>query len=64
MASAYLLAEFVRSQNATVDLRGLRAVSDFDNEFQLADITALWRRNWRACLTQPIIVLYILYPDP
>lgn len=33
-----LLAEFVRSQNATVILRGLRAVSDFEYEFQLADM--------------------------
>lgn len=33
-----LLAEFVRQQNATVILRGLRAVSDFEYEFQLADM--------------------------
>ncbi|GAA3561245.1 MULTISPECIES: pantetheine-phosphate adenylyltransferase [Marinobacter] len=33
-----LLAEFVREQNATVILRGLRAVSDFEYEFQLADM--------------------------
>lgn len=33
-----LLAEFVRSQGATVLLRGLRAVSDFEYEFQLADM--------------------------
>ena len=31
-----LLSEFVREQNATVILRGLRAVSDFEYEFQLA----------------------------
>lgn len=31
-----LLTEFVREQNATVILRGLRAVSDFEYEFQLA----------------------------
>lgn len=31
-----LLVEFVRSQGASVILRGLRAVSDFDYEFQLA----------------------------
>jgi pantetheine-phosphate adenylyltransferase len=31
-----LLVDFVRSQNTNVILRGLRAVSDFDYEFQLA----------------------------
>jgi len=31
-----LLIDFVRSQNARVVLRGLRAVSDFEYEFQLA----------------------------
>ncbi len=31
-----LLSEFVREQDATVILRGLRAVSDFEYEFQLA----------------------------
>mgnify|MGYP005854394267 CR=1 FL=1 len=31
-----LLVEFVRSQGAQVILRGLRAVSDFEYEFQLA----------------------------
>lgn len=31
-----LLVEFVRSQQAQVILRGLRAVSDFEYEFQLA----------------------------
>lgn len=33
-----LLADFVREQKATVILRGLRAVSDFEYEFQLADM--------------------------
>jgi pantetheine-phosphate adenylyltransferase len=31
-----LLMEFMRSQNANVILRGLRAVSDFEYEFQMA----------------------------
>jgi len=31
-----LLSEFVREQDASVILRGLRAVSDFEYEFQLA----------------------------
>jgi pantetheine-phosphate adenylyltransferase len=31
-----LLVDFVRKQNTNVILRGLRAVSDFDYEFQLA----------------------------
>lgn len=33
-----LLAEFVKEHDANVILRGLRAVSDFEYEFQLADM--------------------------
>src|SRR5690625_3740698 len=33
-----LLADFVRARNAQVILRGLRAVSDFEYEFQLASM--------------------------
>lgn len=33
-----LLVEFVKQQGATVVLRGLRAVSDFEYEFQLASM--------------------------
>lgn len=33
-----LLAEFVREKNANIILRGLRAVSDFEYEFQLANM--------------------------
>ncbi|GGC08756.1 phosphopantetheine adenylyltransferase [Marinobacterium zhoushanense] len=33
-----LLADFVRQQDANVILRGLRAVSDFEYEFQLANM--------------------------
>lgn len=33
-----LLVEFMREKNATVILRGLRAVSDFEYEFQLASM--------------------------
>lgn len=33
-----LLVEFARQQNATVILRGLRVVSDFEYEFQLANM--------------------------
>jgi pantetheine-phosphate adenylyltransferase len=33
-----LLVDYVLSQNATVIIRGLRAVSDFEYEFQLAQI--------------------------
>ena len=36
MGFSGLLSEFVRDQEATVILRGLRAVSDFEYEFQLA----------------------------
>lgn len=33
-----LLVEFAREHNANIILRGLRAVSDFEYEFQLADM--------------------------
>jgi len=33
-----LLAEFLRKHNANIILRGLRAVSDFEYEFQLANM--------------------------
>ena len=33
-----LLAEFARTQNATILIRGLRAVADFEYEFQLANM--------------------------
>ena len=33
-----LLAKFARAQEATIILRGLRAVSDFEHEFQLASM--------------------------
>jgi len=36
MGFSGLLSEFVHEQSATVILRGLRAVSDFEYEFQLA----------------------------
>jgi pantetheine-phosphate adenylyltransferase len=38
MGFSNLLAEFVVEQGARVILRGLRAVSDFEYEFQLADM--------------------------
>ena len=34
----YLLVNFVKDQNADAILRGLRAVSDFEYEFQLANM--------------------------
>ena len=33
-----LLAEFARQQQATILIRGLRAVADFEDEFQLANM--------------------------
>jgi len=36
--SDILLAEYARQKGATVVLKGLRAVSDFEKEFQLANI--------------------------
>ncbi len=38
MGFSTLLADFVRSQGAGILLRGLRAVSDFEYEFQLASM--------------------------
>jgi len=38
-----LLADFADEQNATILLRGLRAVSDFDSEFQLANMNRLFK---------------------
>jgi pantetheine-phosphate adenylyltransferase len=40
----HLLADFVREQGARIILRGLRAVSDFEYEFQLASMN---RRLWK-----------------
>jgi len=34
----YLLTDFAHQQSATVLIRGLRAVSDFEHEFQLASM--------------------------
>jgi len=36
-----MLIDFVRAQNATAIVKGLRAMTDFENEFQMAAI------NWR-----------------
>ena len=38
MGFSSLLAHFVKEQNANVFLRGLRAVSDFEYEFQMASM--------------------------
>ncbi len=38
MGFSTLLAQFAKEQNANVFLRGLRAVSDFEYEFQLANM--------------------------
>jgi len=38
------LADFARAAGATVIVRGLRAVSDFEYEFQMALRIATWRR--------------------
>jgi pantetheine-phosphate adenylyltransferase len=42
-----LLTEFVRKQGARVVLRGLRAVSDFEYEFQLAGMNRTSIPRWR-----------------
>ncbi len=44
-----LLAHFVKEQKANVFLRGLRAVSDFEYEFQLANMNRQLAPTWKAC---------------
>ncbi len=46
-----LLAHFAKEQNANVFLRGLRAVSDFEYEFQLANMNRQSARTSRACFS-------------
>lgn len=48
-----LLAEFVKQQNASVILRGLRAVSDFEYEFQLADMNRRLAPNVESIFLTP-----------
>ncbi|MEE2698075.1 MAG: pantetheine-phosphate adenylyltransferase [Pseudomonadota bacterium] len=40
-----LLVDFVEQQNASVIIRGLRAVSDFEYEFQMAGMNARLNKN-------------------
>ncbi len=40
-----LLVDFVRDQEATIVIRGLRAVSDFEYEFQMASMNARLNRD-------------------
>lgn len=40
-----LLADFVKEKNANIILRGLRAVSDFEYEFQLANMNRVLAPN-------------------
>lgn len=42
---ATLLVDFVREQNAAMIVRGLRAVSDFEYEFQMASMNARLDKN-------------------
>lgn len=48
-----LLVEFLREQNATAVLRGLRAVSDFEYEFQLANMNRELDENFEAVFLTP-----------
>ncbi len=48
-----LLVEFVRQKNAQAVLRGLRAVSDFEYEFQLANMNRALAPNMESLFLTP-----------
>ena len=48
-----LLSDFVRAQNARVVLRGLRAVSDFEYEFQLAGMNRVLNPDFETVFLTP-----------
>ncbi|MFY9178510.1 MAG: pantetheine-phosphate adenylyltransferase [Venatoribacter sp.] len=48
-----LLAEFVKERQANVILRGLRAVSDFEYEFQLANMNRVLAPNVESLFLTP-----------
>ena len=48
-----LLTDFVRAQNARVVLRGLRAVSDFEYEFQLAGMNRVLNPDFETVFLTP-----------
>ncbi|MCP5325979.1 MAG: pantetheine-phosphate adenylyltransferase [Oceanospirillaceae bacterium] len=48
-----LLADFVKEKNAQVILRGLRAVSDFEYEFQLANMNRVLAPNVESVFLTP-----------
>ena len=48
-----LLADFADQQNATILIRGLRAVSDFEYEFQLANMNRELDENFEAVFLTP-----------
>ncbi len=48
-----LLTDFVRQQNARVVLRGLRAVSDFEYEFQLAGMNRVLNPEFETVFLTP-----------
>ena len=48
-----LLTDFARSQNARCVLRGLRAVADFEYEFQLANMNRAYIPSSRAFSSRP-----------
>jgi len=48
-----LLADFVQQKNANIILRGLRAVSDFEYEFQLANMNRVLAPNVESMFLTP-----------
>lgn len=48
-----LLADFVQQNNANIILRGLRAVSDFEYEFQLANMNRVLAPNVESLFLTP-----------
>lgn len=48
-----LLVDFVRTSGAHAILRGLRAISDFEHEFQMALVNENWRKPSKRCSSTP-----------
>ena len=53
LANVEVLADFVKEKNANIILRGLRAVSDFEYEFQLANMNRVLAPNVESLFLTP-----------
>lgn len=59
-----LLAHFAKEQQANVFLRGLRAVSDFEYEFQLANMNRQLAPDVESLFPHPLGALFVHFLDP